>query len=139
MDRLAPVWRVQDAEGRGPFRPGFSRRWSDAEDGDAPPRPRPFWEELGWSLASVPLRAFPGEHLGSACRSLAGLAWWLTPTEATRLARFGYQIVTLVPTRIVGESESQVVIARLTPFREGALVVPWAALDAARPLVDTRG
>jgi len=119
------VYRVQDHTGRGPWRPGFSRRWCDA---DGAPHPPPFWEDFGWSMASIPYRFFPGEYTGAGCRTLAQLARWFTPRERRALDRYGYNVVAIEVDRIVGESATQVVVARCRPLTDDAIVVPWSAL-----------
>jgi hypothetical protein len=40
------LWRIEDADGRGPFRPGFSRHWRSPNGIDLPPP----WYEAGISV-----------------------------------------------------------------------------------------
>lgn len=127
---MARLYRVQDMEGRGPYRPGFSVKWSDAEGEIL----LPFWQEFGWSLASIPHRFYPGEHGGCGFRTLAQCAKWFTVAERVRLAKLGYQVVAINPDRILAESERQVVFARATHLSRDVVVVPWSALtEIARP------
>jgi hypothetical protein len=125
MDPLADnalVYRIQDAEGRGPFRPGFSSTWLDA----ARHCEFPSWlEEFGWCIPAD-LQA-QGWHFGSACRSVEGIKQWFSRTERRRLERFGYSLVALKPDRILAESERQLVIARRLPLADGAIIAARAA------------
>lgn len=121
------IYRVQDAEGRGPWRPGFSRQWSDRE-GWIPPA---FWKDFGWDLTEVVRRVCPGEFHGTGCRTLDGLTVWFSLREIRKLTRFGYHIVSFVPDRVIGESAYQVFFARRLPLRDGVVVVPWALLVTA--------
>ena len=116
------VYRVQDREGRGPWRPGFSVKWLDDSDVPLPPS---FCDEFGWRPADVRGMWRPGEFGGSACRTVEQLSRWFTPTEQERLRRYGYSIVMMTVDRVLAESENQVVFARRTPLREGVVVVPW--------------
>jgi len=123
------VYRVQDAEGRGPYRPGFSHRWADSDG----PIMLPFYEEFGWSLTSIPGRFLPGEFAGCGFRALDHLYRWFSPTECQRLSGFGYVIVFLYVDRVLAESAHQVVFARRRPLTDGIVITPWrGVLDAAR-------
>jgi hypothetical protein len=59
----ARVYRVQDVEGRGPWRPGFSRLWvRDRDDHD---NLRPWVEQFGVGI--IPRNGWPfGRHFGCA-------------------------------------------------------------------------
>lgn len=118
---LRTVFRVQDADGRGPFRPGFSKQWSDA--GSTLLRPPTWMEEFGED--AIGRLGRPGEVFGSGVRTLAGLARWFTPTEAERLHRFGFRAVSVPGCRILAESEHQVLLARSRPLFVGVQVRNW--------------
>src|SRR5262245_6350137 len=61
-DAVTRVFRIQDAEGRGPFKPGFSNRWTD-EDFAPGMKPMPPWgDEFGWDL--IERLGYPDEHFG---------------------------------------------------------------------------
>ncbi len=122
---MISIYRVQDDEGRGPFRPGFSRRWIDAVGPDLPPS----WiEEFGHDLIQREGRRH--EHFGSGCMSLDGLRRWFSADEIMRLRLLGYRIVRLDGCRGLAESVYQVVFARSRPFRLDAVEVQER--DAAR-------
>src|SRR5262245_32977094 len=118
------VWRVQDSSGRGPWRPGFSRKWCDA---DGPPHPPPFYEEFGPDV----LRLFhSNEWGGCGCRTKDQLAKWFTTRERYRLMRYGFDVVYIGVDRIIAESENQVVFARTSPLAQGAVSHGWRVLPA---------
>lgn len=110
------VYRVQDAEGRGPFRPGLSKLWID-DTTEAPSLPT-WMDEFGWDVCDR--LGKPGEHFGSAVTTIDRISLWFTPIEQGRLARLGFQVVSFSDARVIAESENQVVFARLRPLREGA-------------------
>src|SRR5689334_8417241 len=106
------VYRVQDADGRGPWRPGFSKRW--VED-----RPEEVFAMLKpWPLEFGPVhrRALFGMHLGCGCTSLDQLRRWFTPTEYTRLLTSGYRSVRMRVGRILAVSDVQCVFERAKPL-----------------------
>lgn len=112
--------RVQDAEGRGPYRPGFSARWVD-DDHDS--RNPSFMDEFGWDLLARERRK--GEHYGSALRGTRGLHRWFSVAELDRLRLLGYQVVRIKADRVLAESDAQAVIARRKPLRFPDEVIPW--------------
>lgn len=115
------VFRVQDADGRGPFKPGVTETWLDADPDRTGP---PSWmEEFGPNLLRDVGKA--GEHHGSACRTIDGLLGWFTATERSKLAGLGYRVVEFRDARVLAESESQVVFGRMKPFAVGAIVRRW--------------
>ena len=77
------LYRIQDAVGRGPFKPGFSHVWSD-DAGDARPEPL---------LLKVAHKIPRGLYGGSAVRSREQLRKWFTRSEERRLKRLGYHTV----------------------------------------------
>jgi len=120
MDLLAGkrIYRLQDDEGRGPFRPGFSETWLDAvRSYDLPP----WFEEFGWHLVAECRDS--GLNCGTGCRTLEQLHKWFSRTERKRLHRYGYDIVTLVPDRIFAESENQVVFGCREPLATPKIIL----------------
>ena len=108
---------MQNAEGRGPWKPGFSDTWldQDRQDYSAPS----VIEDFGWDkLREVQSYAHCGFHCGCGCSSFEQLDRWFTPTEKKRLEGFGYQIVSFVPTKIIAKSEWQVLFAHRTPLKK---------------------
>lgn len=123
---MIELFRVQDREGRGPYRPGFSEKWADYEAVDhyCPP----YFVEMGWSLASIPLRFTDGWHGGCAFASLDDLYRWFAPKERTNLDALGYRINRVRADRIIARTPTQVVfecrkpLARFWSVRGGPLV-----------------
>lgn len=114
----ALVYRVQDRDGRGPFKPGMTDRWRDLDGNDFPPVQAEFG--LSW-LDEIPR----GWHCGCAFRGPAHAAEWFSAAECDRLARLGYELVTLSGCRVIRESRHQMIVARPAPFRQRARVVSW--------------
>lgn len=122
------VFRIQDAEGRGPYRPGTSHRWADV---DGPVPPPPFYEEFGQAIFD---HFKAGWANGCAFETMAQLTAWFSPTERARLAMLGYRIVRFRPDRILGASENQMVVSRQRPFRDNVLTIAWPDADDAQPV-----
>lgn len=116
-----PAYRVQAADGRGPWRPGWSHTWID---GDAP---EGRLSETIMDLLPLPqLRALPPTMAwGCACRSLASLMQWFTPVERERLERLGFYPVRMQADVVLVESPWQMLIGRTRPFTDGATRLRW--------------
>lgn len=109
-----PVYRVQDAEGRGPWRPGFSRLWvRDRADHD---NLRPWVEQFGVGIILRDGWPF-GRHFGCGCRTLEQLRRWFTREEYDTLRAYGYSAVQLMADRVLAESDIQLVFQRSRPLR----------------------
>ena len=115
------AYRVQGPDGRGPWRPGFSLTWIDA-DAPADRLTETVFDLLPLSVIVALPRTFV---YGSACRSAAALFAWFTPIERERLRRLGFHPVRLTADRVLVESEWQMLIARVRPFTEGATRLSW--------------
>ncbi len=116
--RIVTVFRVQDADGRGPFRPGMTVRWIDADD-----KPPTWMAEFGDDL--IDRLGAAGEVFGSGVRTLASLERWFNGVERMRLADLGYRLVSVPGCRVLAESENQVVFGRVRPLSEGVQVRRW--------------
>ncbi len=107
------VYRVQDLDGRGPWKPGFSRRWvEDRPDHDAL---LPWPLEFGTGILD---RLLTGEAAGCGCRTLEQLRRWFTASEYKKLLGYGYRAVQMEVGRILAESEIQCLFGRAKPLRE---------------------
>jgi hypothetical protein len=117
------IYRVQDREGRGPFKPGFSKVWAD--DDFAPGmKPLPtFMEEFGHDIIERLGRV--GEYFGSGVLSHQDICKWFSATERRKLCDLGYDVVSLKVSRLLASSENQVLFARETPLHRGAIIVGW--------------
>lgn len=121
------VYRIQDSDGRGPWKPGFSHRWVEVRpDHDLL---SPWYEEFG----RVDQQATPGMHIGCGCRDVATLMRWFTPTEYRRLLGFGYRAVSMTVDRILAESVIQCVFERRLPLRQEATAIDLYGLIVPRP------
>ena len=100
------VYRIQDKDGRGPWKPGFSQKWIEVRD-DHDNLP-PWFYEFG----PVHNKAFTWESVGSACLTIDQLRRWFTESEYRTLLRHGYKAVKMEASRILGSSEIQCVFTR---------------------------
>jgi hypothetical protein len=107
------VFRVQDRDGRGPWKPGFSQCW--VEDRDDHDNLLPWYSEMG----PVHKLGIVGMHQGTSCESLEQLRRWFTKSEYRTLRRYGYQAVQMDVGRILGKSETQLVFERAKPNNVG--------------------
>ena len=115
------VVRVQGADGRGPWRPGFSLTWLD---GDAPAGR--LTESLLDLMPIAEILALPADMTyGSACRNMDALMAWFTPCERERLAVLGFHPVRLNVDIVLAESATQLVVGRRRPFTDGATRLRW--------------
>jgi len=119
------VFRVQDRRGRGPFAPGASRLWADPEFTRGMLALPTWLDEFGLDL--IDKHGRPGEVFGCATRTIDGLCRWFSKTERPRLSALGFNIVAILPGRILAESSNQLVFARFAPLNRGARIVPWSA------------
>ena len=122
------IYRVQDADGRGPFKPGFSHRWLDPSPSARDLLP-PWIDEFGLGIIS---RINAGEHAGCGCRSINGLRRWFDDGELERLREFGYQVVMMKADRILAESVNQTVFVRSRPLKDGVLIIRMDGSDVLR-------
>jgi hypothetical protein len=123
MDKRT-VYRVQDKEGRGPWRPGLSRRWIEV---DGPPLPPALHDDFGWAIYDKMARF---GHYGSAVANVEDLQNWFTASERKKLAGFGFFPVCILADEILAESPNQIVIRCDRPLHDGALSLPWSAVEA---------
>ena len=117
---MLSIYRVQDRDGRGPFRPGgLSDRWVD-EDPRADERPFvnvDFPPAVFTVLYDLARR---GYHVGCGFPSLEKLKRWFSSAELSKLYELGFRVVRLTVDEIVAESETQLVFARAVPLNRGA-------------------
>lgn len=111
------IYGVQDADGRGPWKPGFSHVWIE-DRADLMNLP-PWYFEFG----RVDMGRRAGEHLGSGCRTLDQLRRWFTLGEYISLLSYGYRCVALRVDRILAGSDIQVVFVRSKPLAVDAIEV----------------
>lgn len=114
------LYRVQDGDGRGPWKPGFSGRWVDTNSSQKLQEDVVSAFGLGWR-DEIPA----GWHCGCACRTLEALLAWFTPVEMRRLEGFGYAPVVIDADAIIRENSDQVIFARRKRLDKGVIALPW--------------
>ncbi len=111
------IYRMQNAEGRGPWAPGFSHLWVvDREDHNRLP---PITAEFSLDFYSLDRRWF----YGTGCRTLEQLRRWFIPKEYRVLRNLGYNAVLMSVQTILAESDVQLVFRRGSPLNVGFQVV----------------
>ena len=120
------IYRVQADDGRGPFRPGFSVRWSDMDGEDRLPT---FIEEFPNIIFEA------GWHYGTGVRTLEEIGRWFTTTEQGRMAALGFYVVVMNVDKIIAESKNQVIFARKEPLNKGVIVQQWPCVRIHVPQI----
>jgi hypothetical protein len=117
------VYRIQAADGRGPFRPGLTKYWIDVLHA---PRPMPIQDAFGFFWIEE-LRA--GWMYGCGCLSLDELVKWFSPNECAALKDMGYFPAVIEADEIVRNREGeQVIFGCKKPFSKIAKKLTWDAL-----------
>lgn len=113
------IVRIQDREGRGPFKPGFSSSWViDRDDHDILV---PWYHQFGRVDRT---KGIAGMYHGCGCRTVEQLRRWFIKPEYRRLRQFGYMAVEMEVGRILAESEIQLVFERAIPLHEKVKPIP---------------
>ena len=111
------IYRIQAADGRGPFRPGLTEQWIG----------EPRWEDRPSLIEEFDMRDIlalvKGRHMGCGFRTPEQMRRWFDVNERAKLARLGFYPVTMTVDEIVAESGTQLVFARRTPLRVGAIII----------------
>ena len=121
------MYRIQDHAGRGPFKPGMSKRWADKEQAPGMQYLPTFFEEF----PDIYTKFKDGFHHGSAVRDPHDLTRWFSPSERKKLAKLRYWPVCISVDHVLAESKNQLVFARRRALWRNVLVIDWAALDEA--------
>jgi hypothetical protein len=110
MDKIT-VYRIQDNQGRGPFKPGIPEKWIDETRTTFP------GEDLNY--ASIIARRAPDDlHLGFGCKTQDELKTWVSQSEYIRLQKLGYRAVSIDVDRI-WEMKNELIFGRRRAFRKG--------------------
>lgn len=107
---MTTIYRIQDAEGRGPFRQGFSHKWVE---------PRVEHDDLiPWlvEFGRVDLNRTPGFHVGCGCLLVDQLRTWFTKSEVKTLRKFGYHAVRMDVDKLLAFGPRQCVFERAKPL-----------------------
>lgn len=115
------VCRIQDREGRGPYRPGFSRVWSERQDG-----PASVFVAFPGILAKVrQVIDAKGGAVGCAFRTIKQASNWFSPSEVLTLAKLGYSLCWVIPDEVLAENEDQLVIWTAQPLADSVIATGW--------------
>ncbi len=106
------IYRIQDKDGRGPFKPGLPTFWVDHDNNDEilPP----------WYLEFPDLVLKKGYHYGVGCETIDQLQRWFTKNEYEKLLMLGYHAVIIDACEIVASSEIQCVFRKREQLTIGA-------------------
>lgn len=109
------VYRMQDANGRGPFKPGFTRFWVDPSRTEWLPSIFDDFPELRFDKM--------GGYYGCGCEDMDMLDRWFLPSEREILRAAGYSLVAVDADEILYRSPSQVIFWRKKPLNDGIKVL----------------
>lgn len=116
---MPTIYRIQDVNGHGPFKPGFSKLWVvDRQDLEN----LPSWM-IEFHFETVHQKIKQGEFSGSGCKTLKQLRRWFIREEYENLQLFGYRTVKLSVDRILAQSAIQCVFARKKPLSQDFEIV----------------
>lgn len=109
------IYRVQDAAGRGPFRPGFSSTWISMDDDARPllPAVQAEFSNFSQMVASAHKQ---GKHIGCGARGYGCLSKWFLPDEVERLIDAGFRLVRCHAVEVLAESDNQILFASHKPL-----------------------
>lgn len=109
------VWRVQNGEGRGPYKPGLSEQWSDGNSGrDCVP----WWIELGLPMVAAHDSLRGNMHTGCAFETKEKAKEWFSRSELRRLSKLGYRLVQINVDAIRYRTPTQLVVQSITPLSQ---------------------
>ena len=104
------IYRVQDKDGRGPFKPGFTKLWLQVE------KELTSWiEEFGKQIIND---VKPDEYIGSGVDKIEKINLWFTNQELIFLKLLGYNLVLMKVNRILAKSDIQLVFTRNRPLNK---------------------
>lgn len=104
------VYRIQDSEGRGPFKPGFSDQWVEFREDLF--NLRPAYADFDGYVETVKQLKKKGLYLGIATETPEQLRRWFTVTEYLKLLGMGYKCYKVHKCHIAHKSDIQIIIAR---------------------------
>ena len=112
---MSRLLRIQDAEGRGPWRPGFSQMWIDPEKDDSfcPPL---MVEFPNWHKAIAKARKTGRPHVGCVAYGAQGLHAWFTPSEIGKLRAFGFRLADASSLTRILSGRHQAIVASALPL-----------------------
>ena len=122
---MSDLIRMQDADGRGPWKPGFSIVWTDPH---GPQLPAPVTSAIPNFRSFVMGLHRKGLNIGCAVRQ-RNVSKWFTPAEVAKLAELGYHWHDASRCDVVWENEDQALIATRVNLRK----LPRLDLDGVSP------
>ncbi|TXH44392.1 MAG: hypothetical protein E6Q97_32760 [Desulfurellales bacterium] len=106
------IYRIQDRDGRGPWKPGFSGRWVEHRDDHKLLQP--------WYIEFPDLKLEKGWRYGCGCETRKQLQRWITIGEYTTLRILSYRSVMIDACEIVASSDIQCVFRKREKLNVGA-------------------
>lgn len=106
------IIRVQDRNGRGPYRPGFSHVWSDPDG----PVVLPWWTELGLDFEAAHAAMTTEFHNGCGFRTRGQLHAWFSDKELRALDRHGFCLAAVNADKVYAETPTQIVFGSVQPL-----------------------
>lgn len=120
---MSELYRIQDENGRGPWRPGYSHKWV-SDDRNAPDFLPPIYEELPSFKRVVTLAHSMGYHVGVAVHGWTSFSAWFLPDELERLRADGFNVVQCDNVRVFAETPNQILIGSKAPL-SALPTIPW--------------
>jgi hypothetical protein len=114
------IYRIQDKDGRGPWKPGFSRYWCEDKSDEVHAKLKPWPLEFGLGILDAVNNY---EHVACGCTSPEQLRTWFSEIEYGRLLKYGYMAFQIVPWRILAQSDIQCVFTTRRPLRKESLLI----------------
>lgn len=115
------IYRIQDKDGRGPYKPGFSKHWSDPDARCLIKAPlfATYMDEFPEVLNKIGKHFMAyGGHFGCGFRTTQQLHIWFTDEELQKLKQYDYRVVIIIPDAVLAESENQLVFWCKKPFNK---------------------
>lgn len=109
------IYRIQDSEGRGPFKPNYSSRWVVKRPDHDNLLP---WMAENRKLAEELLSGKLKKNVGCGCTTLDQLRRWFIKEECKILLKEGYRAYLMEVDEILFQSKVQTVFSHSTPFSE---------------------
>jgi hypothetical protein len=107
------IYRIQDNDGRGPWKPGFSHKWVVVRPDHDNLIP---WYVEHEGIINELCNYAEGEYIGTGCLNTEQLKRWFTKNEYKWLLRYGYKAVEISDAEVIAESDIQCVFKRLKPL-----------------------
>lgn len=113
------VYRVQDKDGRGPYKPGVTKLWIGEVSNEREKKFLSWIDEFGLRILDG---IMPDEYVGCGFENKDQFKKWFMLDERKRLGALGYKLVEMEANRILAKSETQLVFARRIPLNQSILI-----------------